>query len=220
MKYRAVMFDLDGTLLDTLDDLADSMNLVLGRLGFPPRPVEEFKVIVGDGVVAMAHRSLPEGHRDEPTVARCVALMREEYGKRWAVKTHPYAGIPELLDALAGRGVRMAIVSNKPDDFTKLCVGRLLPRWRFDSVIGMSPTTPPKPDPKGVLGVAARLGLAPADFLYLGDTNTDMRTAVAAGMFPVGALWGFRSAEELLASGASVLIETPAELLPLLGGVE
>jgi phosphoglycolate phosphatase len=216
MKYRAVMFDLDGTLLDTLEDLADSMNRVLEGLGFPPRPVEEFKLIVGDGVVTMARRSLPEGHRDEPTVARCVTLMREEYGKRWADKTHPYAGIPELLDALAERGIQMAVVSNKPDDFTKLCVARLLPRGRFDAVIGMSPTTPPKPDPKGVLESAARLGVAPADFLYLGDTNTDMRTAVAAGMFPVGALWGFRSAEELLASGARVLLEEPSDLLALL----
>jgi len=216
MSYRAVMFDLDGTLLDTLEDLADSMNLVLEGLGFPPRPVEEFKLIVGDGVVTMARRSLPASHQDEPTVARCVARMREEYGKRWADKTHPYAGIPELLDALAGRGIRMAVVSNKPDDFTRLCVGRLLPRWRFDAVIGMSLATPAKPNPKGVLGIAASLGLAPADFLYLGDTNTDMRTAVAAGMFPVGALWGFRSAEELLASGAKVLIGKPGDLLPLL----
>ena len=216
MRYRAVMFDLDGTLLDTLEDLADSMNLALGQLGCPPRPPEEFKTIVGDGVVVMAQRSLPQDRQDEATVARCVALMRAEYGTRWADKTHPYAGIPELLDALAGRGIRMAVVSNKPDDFTRLCVGRLLPRWRFDAVIGMSLATPAKPNPKGVLGIAASLGLAPADFLYLGDTNTDMRTAVAAGMFPVGALWGFRSAEELLASGAKVLIGKPGDLLPLL----
>ena len=216
MSYCAVMFDLDGTLLDTLEDLADAMNVALGQLGCPARPIEEFKLIVGDGVVVMAQRSLPESRRDEATIARCVALVREEYGKRWADKTHPYAGIPELLDALAGRGIRMAVVSNKPDDFTRLCVGRLLPRWRFDAVIGVSPATPPKPDPKGVLESAARLGLAPADFLYLGDTNTDMRTAVAAGMFPVGALWGFRSAEELLASGAKVLIGKPGDLLPLL----
>lgn len=218
MRYRAVMFDLDGTLLDTLDDLADSMNRVLSDLGFSPRPVEDFKLIVGDGMVTMARRSLPEGHRDEPMVARCVTRMREEYGTRWAEKTHPYAGIPELLDALAGRGVRMAIVSNKPDDFTRLCVGRLLPRWRFDAVIGVSPATPPKPDPQGVLGVAARLGLAPADFLYLGDTNTDMRTAVAAGMFPVGALWGFRTAEELRASGARVLVAKPGDVMRVIEG--
>jgi phosphoglycolate phosphatase len=216
LDHRAVLFDLDGTLLDTLDDLADSMNAVLRQLGFPPHPTAPYKYFVGDGVVNLVVRALPEAHRDEATVARAVTLMRHVYGEHWADKTRPYPGIPELLDALAARRVKMAVLSNKPDDSTKLCVARLLPRWRFDAVIGQSRTIPPKPDLAGVRAIIARLGVPAAEFLYLGDTNTDMATANAAGMFAVGALWGFRSADELRQAGARVLLSKPVDLLDLL----
>ena len=211
-----MLFDLDGTLLDTLEDLADSMNAALRQLGFPPHPLEPYKYFVGDGVVNLVARALPEGHRDETTVARAVELMRSIYGEHWADKTRPYPGVPELLDALVERGVKMAVLSNKPNDSTQLCVAKLLPNWRFDAVIGQSKTIPPKPDPSGVREIVARLGVPVEQFLYLGDTNTDMQTANAAGMFPVGALWGFRPAEELREAGARVLIERPGDLLGLL----
>jgi phosphoglycolate phosphatase len=107
----------------------------------------------------------------------------------------------------------MAVLSNKPDEFTRLCVARLLSGWTFAAVQGATPALPRKPDPRGALAIAAQLNLAPGDVLYLGDTNTDMQTAVAAGMFPVGALWGFRTAEELLATGAAALATTPTEVL-------
>ncbi len=216
MSYRAVLFDLDGTLLDTLEDLADSMNAVLRQLGFPPHPAEPYKYFVGDGVVNLVTRALPEDHRDEATVAQAVRLMRSIYGEHWADKTRPYPGIPELLDAVVERGVKMAVLSNKPDDSTKLCVAKLLPSWRFDAVIGQSKAIPPKPDLAGVRAIVARLGVPIEQFLYLGDTNTDMQTANLAGMFAVGALWGFRTAEELRGAGAKVLIERPADLLVLL----
>jgi phosphoglycolate phosphatase len=216
MKFNAVLFDLDGTLLDTLEDLADSMNNVLNRFGFPGHAVEAYKYFVGDGMENLARRALPENHRDEATVARCVAAMREEYGTRWAEKTHPYQGIPELLDALTARGIKMAVLSNKPDDFTKVIVTRLLPHWRFELVVGARPSMPKKPDPAAAVELAERLGIPPRGFLYLGDTNTDMQTAGAAGMYPVGVLWGFRTADELTASGAKVLIEHPTDLLELL----
>jgi len=211
-----VLFDLDGTLLDTLEDLADSMNAALGQLGFPPHELAAYKYFVGDGVANLVIRALPEDGRDEATVGRCVELMRGIYAEHWADKTQPYPGIPELLDALAERGVRMAVLSNKPDDSTRLCVAKLLPRWRFDAVIGASKAIPPKPDLAGVREIVARLGVPVQEFLYVGDTNTDMQTALAAGMYPVGALWGFRTAEELGASGAKALIEKPGELLRLL----
>ena len=115
------------------------------------------------------------------------------------------------------RGLRAAVFSNKPHEFTKLCVARLLPRWAFAAVQGVSETNPPKPDPGGALAITEHLGVAPAEFLYVGDTNTDMKTAAAAGMFAVGVTWGFRSPEELLANGARALIDTPSELLGLLG---
>ena len=216
MKFKAVLFDLDGTLLDTIEDLADSMNAALERLGFPTHSVQAYKYFVGDGVKELALRALPESHRDEATVTRCIAAMREEYGQRWAVKTHAYPGIPELLDALARIGMKTAVLSNKPDDTTKMVVAKLLPWWRFDLVMGQRASVPRKPDPTAALAIAKSLEIAPGEFLYLGDTSTDMKTAVAAGMFPVGALWGFRTADELKASGARVLLERPADLLGLL----
>lgn len=216
MSYRAVLFDLDGTLLDTLEDLADSTNAALAQLGCPPHPLDAYRHFVGDGVVNLLTRTLPEARRDPATVARAVELMRAIYAEHWADKTRPYPGIPELLDALAARGVKMAVLSNKPDDTTKLCVARFLPRWSFQAVVGQSPAVPPKPDLAGVRSIVATLAIRPEHFLYLGDTNTDMETANAAGMFPVGALWGFRPAEELRAAGARRLIERPAGLLDLL----
>jgi len=214
--YRAVLFDLDGTLLDTLADLADSMNAALEGLGFPRHPVEAYRYFVGDGVKMLVARALPERHRSEETIGRTAESMRTEYARRWDCKTRPYEGIPELLSALSERGVAMAVLSNKPDDSTKLCVSRLLPDWRFAAVQGVSETVLPKPDPTGAEHVTRGLGIPAGEFLYLGDTDTDMKTAVAAGMFPVGAAWGFRTADELRANGARAVIDRPTELLELL----
>jgi phosphoglycolate phosphatase len=216
MKYHAVLFDLDGTLLNTLDDLADSTNLALRRLGLPEHPVESYKRFVGDGIDSLIRRAIPEDRRDSATLRECVNLTRANYAARWAEKTRPYDGIAELLDALTTRGVRMAVFSNKPDEFTQLCVERLLAGWRFEVVLGARPTLPKKPDPAGARLIARSLQLETAEIIYLGDTDTDMQTAVAAGMFPVGALWGFRTAEELTAHGARTLIEKPLDLLPIL----
>jgi phosphoglycolate phosphatase len=164
----------------------------------------------------MVLRSLPEDRRDEETVRRCMDAFRDEYAAAWDKKTEPFPGVPELLDALAEHELPVAVFSNKPDDFTKLCVQKLLPRWRFRTVIGAGPDTPHKPDPAGAKWIAETLGVPPAQMLYVGDTNTDMQTANAAGMFPVGVTWGFRPAEELLANGAAILITEPRHLLKLL----
>ncbi len=216
MSYQAVLFDLDGTLLDTLTDLADATNCALRSLGFPEHPRECFRYFIGDGVEQLIRRVLPEDRCDAATLAACADLMRKEYGERWAATTRPYEEIAELLDALAARGVPMAVFSNKPDEFTRLCVAQLLPQWKFAVVLGAGTTLPRKPDPAGAREIARRLGVAPGEVLYLGDTNTDMQTAVAAGMFPVGALWGFRTADELTGSGARALLQRPWELLDIL----
>ncbi|HAH06996.1 MAG TPA: HAD family hydrolase [Elusimicrobia bacterium] len=208
MKRRAVLFDLDGTLLDTLDDIADSMNAALAVLGQPVHPVEAYRFFVGDGVETLARRTVASGPSDEAAEA-----FRAEYARRWDKKTRPYDGIPELLDALAGRGVGMAVLSNKPDDFTRMAVERYFPGAAFSAVRGMRPGGPKKPDPAAALDIAGGAGLEPAEFVYLGDTDTDMRTARAAGMHPVGALWGFRPAKELLDNGAQELLSAPRELL-------
>jgi len=216
MKHEAVLFDLDGTLLNTLEDLADSANAVLERRGHPTHPVEAYKFFVGGGVKRLVAEMLPESERDEKTIAQCIGEVRDEYGKRWANKTRVYEGVPEMLAECARRKVPMAVYSNKPDDFTAKCVDRFFPEGRFAVVIGARPENPRKPDPTVALDIARQMGVPPAAFLYLGDTSTDMQTAVAAGMFPVGALWGFRTAEELHINGARELIEKPGGLLRLL----
>jgi phosphoglycolate phosphatase len=216
MTVKAVLFDLDGTLLDTLDDLADSVNIVLAERGLPIHPVDAYRYFVGDGAATLMHRVLPEAHRIPREEAECLVRFRTIYATRWNLKSHPYAGIPEMLSSLAARGVKLAVLSNKPHDAVVQCVeGLLKPAW-FDAVQGQLPSIPKKPDPAGALTIARALGIRPAEFLYVGDTATDMQTAVRAGMTPVGVLWGFRTAEELREHGARGLISRPAELVTLL----
>jgi phosphoglycolate phosphatase len=216
MHYSAVLFDLDGTLLDTLKDLADSVNTSLGYLGFPPHEMEAFKYFIGDGREQMALRSLPEQHRDQETLARLVEYINAEYVKHWADNTRPYEGVPELLDSLTKNRTRMAILSNKPHNFTEEMVSRLLSKWHFEVVAGALPSVPIKPDPTAALQIANKMDIPAADFLYLGDSDIDMKTAIASKMYPVGACWGFRKPEELKAAGAKSLIRDPLELLKLL----
>jgi phosphoglycolate phosphatase len=217
MPLNAVIFDLDGTLLDTIEDLTDSMNAALSRMGLPGRSVAECRNLVGDGLETFVRRALPESSRDDPDAAsRLKELMRAEYRLRNSVKTHPYDGITDLLDELARRGTRMAVLSNKPDDSTQIVVRHYFPSWAFQPVLGAREGMPVKPDPAGALEIAREWGLAPGAIAYVGDTNTDMQTATAAGMFACGALWGFRTAGELTANGANVLLEKPADLLAFL----
>ena len=177
LKYPGIIFDLDGTLLDTIEDLADSMNQVLTDLGFPTHTLGAYKTFVGEGVEALIRRALPEDQLRPELLDQCLGAFREEYSRRWENKTRPYAGIPELLDHLTDLGLKMAILSNKLDHFTRIMVARLLPRWRFDPVFGARPAVPKKPDPAGALEIAEALHLAPDHFIYLGDTGIDMKTA-------------------------------------------
>ena len=216
MNYKAVLFDLDGTLLDTLEDIANSMNAVLTSARFPAHPVEAYRGFIGEGIANLVRRALPEGCGDERTVQQHVADMVDEYGRRWANHTRPYPEIPELLHALTVRKFKMAVLSNKMDSFTRDMVKNLLADWQFEEVLGAQPSIPRKPDPAGALLISRQCGVRPEEFLYLGDSNTDMQTAVNAGMYPVGALWGFQSADQLLAAGAQKLIAKPLELLTLL----
>jgi len=216
MKRRAIVFDLDGTLLNTLDDLADSGNCVLSRYGFPTHPIDEYKYIVGEGIHVLIRRILPEDRRDQDTIAEVTKAYREEYGRRWDAKTKPYRGIKQLLDTLTADGITMGILSNKPHELVLKCVAKLLGDWTFDVVLGQREDVARKPDPAGALEIAEQWGLSPSQIAYVGDTGTDMETAVAAGMYPVGVLWGYRAREELLSGGAEVLLERPAELLEVL----
>lgn len=216
MAFRGVIFDLDGTLLDTLDDIADSANKVLAARGFPAHAVDDYRFFVGDGVKKLVERILPPGQRSESLVDQCLSEMREEYGRNWNVKTRPYDGIPELLAAIGDRGVKRAVLSNKPDELTRACVGELLAGWTFDAVAGHSEAIPHKPSPAGALWLAGRLGIDPADLVLVGDSGVDILTAVKAGMYPAGATWGFRPKEELVEAGARSLLDRPSDLLAIL----
>lgn len=215
MRYKAVLFDLDGTLLDTLEDLADSMNEALRQLKYPTHDVKEYRYFVGDGIKELARRVLPSDQRNEATVNTSKELMSEEYGRRWNTKTKPYPGIEELLDALTVANVKMAVFSNKPDDFVKIMVPELLPRWTFYPIFGARQGVPVKPNPQGAFEIAKLLELEPEQFLYIGDTNTDMCTATAVGMYAVGVSWGFRPVRELVEHGAKTIIHHPLDLMKL-----
>jgi phosphoglycolate phosphatase len=215
MQFLAVLFDLDGTLLDTLEDIAASMNAALERAGFPPHPVQRYRQLVGGGVSDLSHRVLPAGSGEED--ARSVeTFMREEYFRRWADRTRPYPGIRELLDTLRGAGVRRSVLSNKPEDFTLMLCERYFRIGDFEIVRGAREGVPKKPDPAAALAIARDMGIEPARFAYLGDSGSDMKTALAAGMHPVGALWGFRGADEMSAAGAKTMIERPEELMRII----
>lgn len=216
MKYKAAIFDLDGTLLDTIEDLDDSMNYVLEKMGCPIHGIEEFKYFVGDGIRNLVSRALPPDRRDEDSVNAALAAMREAYSKRWDVKTRPYPGITNMLDALADKGIKLSVLSNKMDDITKKIVKKLLPSWSFYPVFGERQGVPKKPDPAGAFEIVRILGVKPGECIYVGDTGIDMKTANAAGMYAVGVLWGFRKAEELVENGARTLISHPLDLLNLL----
>jgi phosphoglycolate phosphatase len=218
MDVQAVLFDLDGTLLDTLEDIAAAANEVLGRHGLPAHPPGAYRRFIGDGVAMLFRRALAPEHAEPEQVARCVEDFRDAYSRSWNVRTRPYDGIPELLDALTSRGLVLALLSNKPDDFTRLCASAYLARWPFRAVLGQREGTPRKPDPAAALEIAHRLGIPVGQFLYVGDSAVDMETARRAGMRPVGVSWGFRPAEELWAAGAEAAIAHPAELLGILDG--
>lgn len=215
-SYKAILFDLDGTLLDTLEDLGNSANRVLSQKGFPTHALDSYRYFVGDGSAMLITRALPEDKRNDDMVQLCLDAFLKDYRRNWNVSTKPYDGIAKMLDSLTAHRIKLAVLSNKRHDLTKLCVTELLHKWRFEAILGQRKNVPRKPDPAGALEAAQILNISPSDFLFLGDSAVDMKTALAAGMFPVGALWGFRPAKELLQSGARALINEPPEILNLL----
>lgn len=209
---KAVLFDLDGTLTNTLQDIADAMNRSLRLHGLPEWPVDAYRMLVGDGARVLAQRAV----RDRQELALSVQAAYQAYYERHnLVVSKPYDGVPEMLHALQDAGVKLAVFSNKPDADTRHVVAHFFSDIMWTAVRGQVEGIPVKPDPTGALLVADALETRPEDILYLGDTATDMRCAVRAGMLPVGALWGFRTEEELRQSGARHLVSRPDQLCDL-----
>ncbi len=214
--FNAIIFDLDGTLADTIVDLADATNRSLSRLGFPQHNYEEYKFFVGKGIKNLVTQALPENKRAPECISICLEYMTEEYSHNYMDKTRLYPDIPELLNALVKRNIKMSVLSNKADLFTQKLCGKLLKDWHFEIIMGANDRFPIKPNPEAAIFIGKQMNTNPDNILYLGDTNIDMITANGAGFFPVGVTWGFRTEEELLENGAKYIIHNPMELLKLL----
>ncbi|MDR1490940.1 MAG: HAD family hydrolase [Desulfovibrio sp.] len=219
-RFGAVIFDLDGTLLDTLEDLGRAMNAALLDFGYPPHPLAAYKRMVGNGLETLVVRALPTGADKEPSgrVEALTEAMRAIYQERAMEATRVYPGICRLLAAVRAMGLKSGVLTNKPDPATQLVLRHFFPSHTFTAVQGARQGTPLKPDPTSALTMAEEFALRPERILYLGDSDVDMQTAKAAGMYAVGAVWGFRTAEELLASGADALCAHPQEVAALLTG--
>jgi phosphoglycolate phosphatase len=218
MAFRAILFDLDGTLLDTLADIVDAANAALALEGLPIHPEAAYRRFIGDGVATLFRRAVPSSLASDTLVDRCMKNFQLTYGERWNVRTKPYVGIPDLLDSLTARAVLLAVLSNKPDDFTRLYGEGYLASWPFRAIIGQREGVPRKPDPAAALEIADRLEVEPAACLFVGDSVVDMKTARNAGMFPVGVTWGFQDEAALREAGAGAIIDRPFQLLEVLDG--
>jgi phosphoglycolate phosphatase len=213
VRAAGVVFDLDGTLADTLAAIAAVANFALRSLGMPEHPVDAYRAMVGDGIVVLCRRALPADRAD--LGREMLARARARYAGHFLDGVRLYDGIGELLVALKRRGAKLGVLSNKPDELTVKTIAGLGLAAHFDCVVGQRDDLAPKPDPAGARHVQRALGLAAAEILYVGDTATDMETARAAGFPSVGALWGFRTERELRDHGADFLVARPAEILPI-----
>jgi len=194
--------------------LANATNWALAQVGCPPHPVDSYRYKVGDGARELCARALPADKQE--LTDQVLRLMGRRYDEHCFDLTKLYPGIPEMVSALAERQFKLAVLSNKPDKFTKRMIAYYFNPSPFAVVRGQLPNVPLKPDPTAAAQIAQELAIAPSRWLYLGDTNTDMRTARGAGMHPVGVLWGFRDRDELLQSGAEHIVAKPQEVLTLL----
>ena len=213
MNYKAAVFDLDGTLVNSLDDLADSANATLRAHSFPMHEVEAYRYFVGDGTRKLMERILPqERAADTDFVEHFMSDYKDCYARNLLQKTKPYDGIMEMLEELRRRGIPMAVCTNKHQSAAETIVEALFPHDTFWEIIGDQEGLPRKPDPQKVLHIMRNFGVTGEQTAYFGDTDVDMDTARNAGAFAVGVLWGFRPEEELVAHGADILLTHPMEL--------
>ena len=217
---KLVVFDLDGTLLDTIEDLGDSVNEVLVARGYPTHSYAEYCFFIGDGMENLIKRSLPdECLNDEYLIEEVVKDYREAYTRNWNNKSRPYEGIMECLADLKSRSIISAVLSNKPHHFTEMCVESLIGSKHFEVVLGQREGVEKKPSPDGAIEICNKMKVDPSDVVFVGDTNVDILTGVAAGMTTIGVLWGFREEEELREAGANYIVSNPDEILEVIRNV-
>ena len=213
MKYKAIIFDLDGTLLNTLDDLADSVNFALRACGYPERTLDEVRRFIGNGVIKLMERATPDGISDEKQT-ECFLLFRANYLEHMKDKTRPYDGIVEMLRALKSKGFKTAVVSNKlQSGVEELC--KEFFSSLVDCAFGVEEESERKPSPANVFKAFKQLGITAEEAIYAGDSEVDVKTAANAGLYCIGVTWGFRDREELLTAGAKHIIDKPNEILSL-----
>ena len=217
MKH-AVIFDLDGTLLNTLGDLRAATNHALEVRGLPPHSMEEIRQFIGNGIRLLICRAMPEG-TPEAEIDAALDDFKAYYAAHIHDRTVPYDGIPQLLTALRKRGIKVAVLSNKIDSASQQLIEYFFPE-KTDVVFGEHVGVPRKPDPTSCRMVMQQLGVQPEQVLYVGDSGTDMHSAKNAGLYAVGVTWGFRSKEVLLKYGADVLVHRPEQILQILDSDE
>ncbi len=210
---KAVFFDLDGTLLYTLPDIARAVNYALEKNSLPVIPVEDFNDIVGWGLTVTIRKAVPVEIDDPAFLVKIRNEMTEAYAHNPVVETAPYPGVIEMLSDFREEGIPMGILSNKDDSLTRRIVATLLGDFPFAGVYGSSAEVPPKPDTTGFNLLLAKTGLLPEDIMFVGDTAIDMGLSCSTGAFPLGVTWGYRSPEELKEAGAAAIAQTPAEIL-------
>lgn len=213
MKCKGLIFDLDGTLLDTLEDLATAANTTLEHFGFPDHPVDSYRYFVGDGLKTLIQRIIPGDDASDEQLQEYMEKFGEIYAKTWNVRSAPYKGISEMIKSLSAAGLQLAVLSNKPHEFTKICVEAYFPGHPFVCVYGQREGVAKKPDPAGAIEIAEKMGLTVDELLYVGDTATDMQTGNSAGMRTIGVKWGFRDDVELQNNNAWKIVSTPAEVV-------
>lgn len=220
--YSACIFDLDGTLANTLDSIAYFSNKALRECGYSSIPTEDYKTIVGDGADMQVHRMLDrvagKGAYSEDNFKRVRTVYGDLYASDPIYLLKNYAGMPQTVRRLKAAGIKTAVLSNKPHEWVTAIIGSLFPAGSFDACYGQRPGVPRKPSPAGALLIAEELGVLPKSCLYIGDTNTDMKTGSAAGMVTAGALWGFRTRKELAENHARHLLEKPEQIYPIAAG--
>jgi phosphoglycolate phosphatase len=214
LNKKTIIFDLDGTLLDSLQDIVISVNQVLEKLNYPTHELEAYKQFIGDGARKLLLRALPKDI-EETQIDIALELFTEIYSKTIHANTKPYDGIYSMLDSLKANGFSLNLLSNKPQQFTLKYYDIFFSKYDFDYVYGQSEDFPKKPDPKTALHIANQLKVEPQDIYFIGDTSTDMKTANNAGMQSIGVIWGMRDKDELLSNGAHFIVNEPKEILDI-----